>query len=158
MKLFVLALVAASLVTTHAAVAGDTQLPESDATTTWTYPYKADASKEKRIRDGVEVIYKDVKVNAPPSRVIEILGAPDQVTDLSKDTKGISNEEKDKLASDQFRQPLKKRMLRRMIWYIAKNGPGHSADDIWFAAYIGLPGYSGVREVLRNNFTAKSSQ
>jgi hypothetical protein len=148
MKQLVSLILSVSLWATHTAAAESVVPPDSDATAKWTYPYKADAGKEKRIQDGVERIIKEVL--ATPTKVLEVLGPPDQVTDLSNGGEALSSNEDTALQVDRRRLPMRRRLIHRMVWYIAKSGSGQSADDVWFAAYTDRAGTT-VTRLMRNN-------
>jgi len=123
--------------------AGD--LKESDDTTQWSFPYRAPAEKEKRIRDGVEVLLKGER-GTPATKFVEVLGPPDQVTDLSKDFAGMSPNEDGMLM--RYRQKLS----HRLVWFISKkNKNTANLEDIWFAAYV-EKGSDGILKIARNKF------
>jgi hypothetical protein len=120
-------------------------LKEMDATSKWSYPYSAPADNEKRLREGVEVLLKGQR-GTPASKFVEVLGPPDQVTDLGKGFAGMSMNEDNMLV--QYRSDLS----HRLVWYIAKKSVmGHNVDDVWFAAYVGKDS-DGVLKVMRNKF------
>jgi hypothetical protein len=144
MRLLATLVVAAFLLSPAPVPAADALLSESDATAKWTYPYKAPAEKEKKIREGLEVLLKGQR-GTPVSRFIEVLGTPDQITDMHKGFEGMSPNEDGMLV--EYRQYLS----HRLVWYISKSSAGHSLDDIWFAAYVGNGG-DGVLKIMRNNF------
>ncbi|OOG52987.1 hypothetical protein [Rhodanobacter sp. C03] len=143
MKPLVAALIALSILAPLTIRAAD--LKESDTTSKWSYPYSAPADKEKRLREGVETLRKGQR-GTPASKFIEILGPPDQVTDMSKSFEGLSMDEDSMLM--QYRQYLS----RRLVWYIKKkNAKSPNLDDVWFAAYVGKDS-DGVLKVMRNKF------
>jgi hypothetical protein len=108
-------------------------------------PYSAPADKEKRVREGVEALLKG-EPGTPVAKFIEVLGPPDQITDLDKGFAGMSMNEDGMLM--QYRQHLS----HRLVWYISKKTPKTpSLDDIWFAAYVGK-GSGGVLRIMRNKF------
>ena len=84
MKALVAALGALVICSTLYVCAAD--LTESDVTSKWSYPYTAPADKEKRIRDGVEVLLKGQR-GTPVTRFLEVLGPADEITDMSKGSK-----------------------------------------------------------------------
>jgi len=143
MKALVAALGALVICSTLYVCAAD--LTESDVTSKWSYPYTAPADKEKRIRDGVEVLLKGQR-GTPVTRFLEVLGPADEITDMSKGFEGMS------LPEDSMLMQHRQYLSHRLVWYITrKSAKSHSVDDVWFAAYVGKE-RDGVIKVMRNNF------
>src|SRR5690349_21576560 len=78
----------------------------------WTYPYKADQDRTKKILDGA----KSIKSKTTFEEVVNKLGKPDVIDDLRKSFMGLSPEE------DSLLVGRRSQLSYRLIWYISKTG------------------------------------
>jgi hypothetical protein len=93
----------------------------------WTYPYKADQERTKKILDGA----KSIKAKVTFEELVNKLGNPDVIDDLRKSFMGLSPDE------DSLLVARRSQLSYRLIWYISKKGALPNLNDIWVTAYIG---------------------
>jgi len=106
----------------------------------WTYPYKANQERAKKILEGAKLIKSEVTFQD----VMDKLGKPDVIDDLRKSFNGLSPDE------DGMLMGSRSRLSYRMVWYITKQGTLPNLKDIWVAAYVGTDEKT-VMGLLGNN-------
>jgi hypothetical protein len=113
---------------------GDSQSPLSptDNTKKWKYPYEVDAKRANELHDGMVKLADLAQKNRALSSLdaINILGAPDMVTDLESAFAGLSVKE------DGYLVEHKPELKWRLVWFLKKNNKLHNANDIWIGVYI----------------------
>jgi hypothetical protein len=118
-------------------------LTEFNCTSTWVYPYFATEEKARRITDGIKIMF-NARRGTPVAKLIEVLGAPDQIDDLHNSFQGLSVDE------DCMFSNYRRHLSYRLVWYITKHSASeHSLNDMWLAAYTGNKG-DGVVKVVTN--------
>jgi hypothetical protein len=104
-----------------------------DNTKKWKYPYEVDAGRANDLINGIGRLAdltarKNSVINC--NDAINLLGAPDMVTDLERPYAGLSSKDDEYIASN------KTELKWRLVWFLKRNNKVPGSGDIWIGVYI----------------------